>query len=371
MATISGIFNDPFGNPLVRVVIELTARKTTTLTFTGTNAAAVTAADGSYSMSVLPGVYAVTANIQDVPDYLGIIQVYADSPDASLNQYLAAFNPDDVTPAILAEMQAILLATQAAARSAAASAELAASYALKYLGPYDAAVQYVKNDVVFWRGSEYKATDDVIGISPPDAPWELFVEKGGEGAPGPANKLAIGDVETLPAGSQATATITGDYPEQKLNLGIPEGNKGDPAINGVVSIDQFPNDEDGHIQLAEQTGFFINPSSYVHSFAPELKYLVETAYITLDSMDFRIDLSGIVSGNGDRTIDPGYTLRLAIGTNKTRIVNFVASGGYFRWIDGSQSNNEQLTISPGQMFLIQVLAVHGSVPFVVQLSPPM
>lgn len=325
MATISGIFNDPFGNPLARVVIELTARKTTTLTFAGTNAAAVTAADGSYSMSVLPGVYAVTANIQDVPDYLGIIQVYADSPDASLNQYLAAFNPDDVTPAILAEMQAILLATQAAARSAAASAELAASYALKYLGPYDAAVQYVKNDVVFWGGSEYKATDDVIGISPPDVPWELFVEKGEPGPPG----------------------------------------------GGIVSINEFPIDAAGHVQLSEQTGFLVNPSGYVHSFAPELRYLVETAYIHLDSQDLEIDLSGIVSGSGDGTIDPGYTLRLTIGTNKTRKVNFVTSSGYFRWIDGRQANDENMTITPGDLYLIQVLAAHSASPFVVQLSPPM
>ncbi|SUW63307.1 Prophage tail fibre N-terminal [Buttiauxella agrestis] len=227
MATISGIFNDPFSQPLANVVLQLTARTTTSVTFTGTNAAAVTAADGSYSMVVLPGVYAVTAKIKGAPDYLGVIQVYADSPDASLNQYLAAFNPDDVTPVVLAEMQAILLATLAAAKAAEESAEKAASYALRFLGPYDAATAYEKNDVVFWDGSQYKALVGTQGTPPSGAPWELYVEKGEDGEPGPANILNIGTITTLPAGSAATAEIIGDSPEQSLNLGIPQGQEGD------------------------------------------------------------------------------------------------------------------------------------------------
>ena len=226
MATISGIFNDPFGKPLARVVIELTARKTTSVTFTGTNAAAVTAEDGSYSMSVLPGVYAVTANIQSAPDYMGIIQVYADSPDASLNQYLAAFNPDDVTPLVLAEMQAILLATLAAAKAAEESAEKAASYALKFLGPYDAAIAYEINDVVLCDGSQYKALDITQGTPPPGAPWELYVERG---EPGPANILTVDTVTTLEAGSLATVEIIGNTPSQIVNFGIPKGDPGKDA----------------------------------------------------------------------------------------------------------------------------------------------
>ena len=47
-----------------------------------------------------------------------------------------------------------------------------------------------------------------------------------EGAPGKASSLSIGRVETLPAGSQATASITGEPPDQVLNLGIPKGEDG-------------------------------------------------------------------------------------------------------------------------------------------------
>lgn len=43
---------------------------------------------------------------------------------------------------------------------------------------------------------------------------------------GPVNSLSIGTVDTLAAGSPATATITGEAPAQVLNLGIPQGAPG-------------------------------------------------------------------------------------------------------------------------------------------------
>lgn len=119
MATISGIYNDPFGRPVSGAVIELTARKTTSATFAGTNAAAVTAEDGSYTMIVLPGVYVVTSRIKTASNYLGVIYVYPEGPDASLNQYLASFNPDDVTPAILEEIQELARSAESSAQAAA------------------------------------------------------------------------------------------------------------------------------------------------------------------------------------------------------------------------------------------------------------
>lgn len=49
---------------------------------------------------------------------------------------------------------------------------------------------------------------------------------GTNGSPGPANSLSIGTVQTLSAGASATATITGTAPNQTLNLGIPQGVAG-------------------------------------------------------------------------------------------------------------------------------------------------
>ena len=61
------------------------------------------------------------------------------------------------------------------------------------------------------------------------------------GERGPTPDLTIGTVSTLPAGSDATATITGTPEEPVLNLGLPQGAQGDPGDpgatgNGIASI---------------------------------------------------------------------------------------------------------------------------------------
>lgn len=48
--------------------------------------------------------------------------------------------------------------------------------------------------------------------------------------------FAIGTVETLEPGSDATASITGDIPDKVLNLGIPQGDKGDAATVAVGTV---------------------------------------------------------------------------------------------------------------------------------------
>jgi hypothetical protein len=61
-------------------------------------------------------------------------------------------------------------------------------------------------------------------------------ETGPQGPIGPTPDLTIGTVSTLPAGSDATATITGTPEEPVLNLGLPQGAKGD---TGEVSQAEF------------------------------------------------------------------------------------------------------------------------------------
>ena len=55
-----------------------------------------------------------------------------------------------------------------------------------------------------------------------------------QGAPGPANTLTIGAVETLEPGEPATAEITGEAPNQTLSLGIPRGQDGSAGQGGVT-----------------------------------------------------------------------------------------------------------------------------------------
>lgn len=74
------------------------------------------------------------------------------------------------------------------------------------------------------------------------------VTNGTNGKDGVTPNIQIGTVTTLPAGSQATASITGTIENPLLNLGIPEGEQGSggttnyndlenkPSINGVELI---------------------------------------------------------------------------------------------------------------------------------------
>ena len=63
-------------------------------------------------------------------------------------------------------------------------------------------------------------------------------EQGPKGDTGATPNITIGTVTTLAAGSDATASITGDTPNLTLNLGIPKGEKGDKGNSGSTgSID--------------------------------------------------------------------------------------------------------------------------------------
>lgn len=61
---------------------------------------------------------------------------------------------------------------------------------------------------------------------------------GTDGADGQTPNITPGNIETLPAGSDVTASITGQTPNLVLNLGIPQG----PAGAGVPSTEGVPTD---------------------------------------------------------------------------------------------------------------------------------
>lgn len=77
--------------------------------------------------------------------------------------------------------------------------------------------------------------------------------QGGTGSPGPANTLTIGTVTAGDAGEPAAASITGDAPNQTLNLTLPKGDvgatpnfrvasttTGEPGTNALVVIGGTP-----------------------------------------------------------------------------------------------------------------------------------
>lgn len=74
-------------------------------------------------------------------------------------------------------------------------------------------------------GTSY-TTDVIRGAQGPQG------ETGQTGATGATPDFSIGTVSTLPAGSDATASVTGTAEEPVLNLGIPQGAKGDAGETG-------------------------------------------------------------------------------------------------------------------------------------------
>lgn len=66
------------------------------------------------------------------------------------------------------------------------------------------------------------------------------------GPAGPANELTIGTVTTLATGAPATATITGDAPDQVLNFGLPRGEQGEAGAGAPDATSTTK----GSVQLA-------------------------------------------------------------------------------------------------------------------------
>ena len=135
MAKISGILTDGAGQIINDCTIELYAKKTTNNVLTQTQAFTV-ATDGRYSINAQPCEYDVSLIINGFPKKrIGTINVYSDSADGSLNDYL--INPDmsDLTPEFLKQVfdarseakNAANASSQSATNSATSATEAKAS----------------------------------------------------------------------------------------------------------------------------------------------------------------------------------------------------------------------------------------------------
>lgn len=104
MAKISGILTDGAGQIINDCTIELYAKKTTNNVLTQTQAFAV-ASDGKYSINAQPCEYDVSLIVNGFPKKrLGTINVYSDSVDGTLNDYLINPEASDLTPEFLKQV---------------------------------------------------------------------------------------------------------------------------------------------------------------------------------------------------------------------------------------------------------------------------
>lgn len=115
MALISDILRGPYGDPQSNVIITMRAKETSARVLVSNSSAAITAADGKYSMQVFPGQYEVLVSTLGK---IGEIQVFSDSKDGTLNDFLLAPGEDELTPAVV---QTVDTMRADAAKSAAAA----------------------------------------------------------------------------------------------------------------------------------------------------------------------------------------------------------------------------------------------------------
>ena len=106
-----------------------------------------------------------------------------------------------------------------------------------------------------WFDSQSAEHDDYYRerISNIGAEWSAPIQTV-KGDPGEANVLTIGTVTTVESSEFASASITGNSPNQVLNLAIPKGDKGDIGKSNVLTIGTVTTVESSEFASASITG---------------------------------------------------------------------------------------------------------------------
>lgn len=130
-----------------------------------------------------------------------------------------------------------------------------------------------------------------LNLSLPQGADGRIGEDGAPGADGASPTITIGTVETLLAGSDATAEIdASNYPNLILNLGIPKGDKGNDGDDADVSaID--------HSQLEGRDAFEQHPIQAITGLRAELNTIPDGLYIDETNTLFLVK-GGKIVGNG-------------------------------------------------------------------------
>ncbi len=134
MALISDILRGPYGDPQPNVIITMRAKETSARVLVSNSSAAITAADGKYSMQVFPGEYEV---IVSTLGKVGEIRVYPDSKDGTLNDFLITPGEEELTPAIVKTVETMRNESADSAAKAKISENNAAATLASALKPGD------------------------------------------------------------------------------------------------------------------------------------------------------------------------------------------------------------------------------------------
>ena len=250
-------------------------------------------------------------------------------------------------------------------------------YILKHSGSeIDAAVDKIKNlDNV---GSGTNGKDGVDGREVElqtnsthiqwrysgESEWRNLIElkrlEGPSGAKGETGQNAvnpnfsIGTVTTLDAGSQATVSLTGTYPNLKLNFGIPRGADG---VSGG-GTEEVPTVEKsmwyGRLKLSEVGGSLIQYSSITADMIKNSSNLIKKSPSTLGKTSLGLESSTETGDYIVVVVPPEYTVKKDNGFGDKVSFNedIAGSNGINITIDGNLYKVfGEILLAPAEIFI--------------------
>ena len=163
------------------------------------------------------------------------------------------------------------------------------------------------------------------------APGEPGMD-GAPGADGHTPNLTIGTVETLPSGSDATASITGDKENPVLNLGIPKGANGEvhqpinllEGINWCAIGDSFTWGDPANDKFTDRNG--------------KERHLTATTWLANE-----IEANLIQVGLGGAHFMP----KIVDGEIDTSVTNYITNPNWWYGMKNITSNTQLITIQVG------------------------
>lgn len=227
MPIISGTLSDGAGRPVSDCTIRLRALNTTSAVIT-TVTASVGTTVGQYHIEVLPARYDVTLDVTGYPPQkVGSIDVYADSPDGTLNDFLMATKSDYLMPDVMKQFSLMLQKTEDSAEQAQKALKQAQEIA-RMPGP--------KGDPGQAGTTGPQGPEGDTGPQGPKGDMGDMGPQGPKGDAGPQGAIpAPGDVRSLVFARTYSAMSYGD--ETAGGNLKPAGYMG--LINGFASQDDY------------------------------------------------------------------------------------------------------------------------------------
>ncbi|HAU2960540.1 TPA: hypothetical protein JC757_004428 [Salmonella enterica subsp. diarizonae] len=181
MPIISGTLKDGAGIPIAGCTIRLKAMNTTSAVIR-TTTARVGADAGEYRIDALPARYEVALEPEgSPPQKVGIIDVYTDSSDGSLNDFLTAVSGDYLTPDVIRQFEPMVQKVRESAAAVGSSLQRMAvikTAAEKAAGDAALSERNAAGAALAAKGSETRAADSATKAGASERAAALYKQSG-------------------------------------------------------------------------------------------------------------------------------------------------------------------------------------------------